>query len=750
VLPAWAAIAASLAIVFLRKTIALVAREVHSTMEKIRAPKPGSRHRGIAILAVILGLALAAATWDLSPSYNSSSSRDASFDLTKHRAGGEHRVADLKQIRWRRQLRVLLPNVRTALSYQPEAASSHEYEIELVKRFAEKHYLELEWIHVDNWDDLIPSLLEGKGDLIAANITITESRKNKVSFTVPIDTVREKLVVRIGDEIRTPADLVGREVAVRERSSFADLLKEFRKQHAGIGLRLLPEHIPAYAVLSGVSSGEIDIAAVDISQLEAQAEQWPDLKFVDGLTRDSIIAWGVNPGAVELLEALNSFLGREQLKKQSQLVYKDDLPGIKNRQVLRVLTRNNAATYFVWRGQFLGFEYELMKRFADSQGLHLEMVVPNRWGDLIPTLKSGGGDLIAASMTATEERKKQGIAFSKSYNQVTEEIVARADDSRIISVNDLNGRTIVVRRSSSYWTTLQKLLDQGMDFRLVEAPDNMETEEIISRVASGEYDLTVADSHILSVELIWRSDIKPVHTLNGPVSHGWAVREGDQQLLAALNTFLDKEYKGRFYNLVYNKYFQNSNRILDHVASHQEYAAKGNISPYDAEVQKYAEQYGFDWALIVAQMYQESRFDPKAESWAGAQGLMQILPTTGELFGAQDLHGVDTSIETGVRYLAWLHERFEPELTVQDRMWFTLAAYNAGLGHVRDARSLARKMGWNPDRWFNNVDRAMLLLSRRSFYQLATHGYARGKETVDYVREIRDRYNAYIRLASAH
>jgi membrane-bound lytic murein transglycosylase F len=295
---------------------------------------------------------------------------------------------------------------------------------------------------------------------------------------------------------------------------------------------------------------------------------------------------------------------------------------------------------------------------------------------------------------------------------------------------------------------MQKLRGD-IDFELTAAPDNMETEEIISRVASGEYDLTVSDSHILSVELIWRSDIKPVLTLNGPVAHGWAVREENKKLLAALNEFLEKEYKGRFYNFVYNKYFENSNRIRDHVAAHQDHSEKGSISPYDAQVQKYAEEYGFDWALIVAQMYQESRFDPKAESWAGARGLMQILPTTGDLFGVEDLHGVDTSIETGVRYLAWLHQRFEPELTVQDRMWFTLAAYNAGLGHIRDARTLARKMGWNPDRWFNNVERAMLLLSRRSFYQLATHGYARGQETVNYVRQIRDRYNAYVRLASA-
>ncbi|NIR23746.1 MAG: transporter substrate-binding domain-containing protein, partial [Gammaproteobacteria bacterium] len=360
---------------------------------------------------------MAAVTWDLSPFYDGSSGGDT-IAKRATRAASVEPISDLKQIRWRRELRVLLPNVRTALNYSPDAASSHEYEIELVKRFAEKHYLELDWIEVDRWEDLVPTLLAGKGDLIAANMTITASRRGKIAFTVPIDTVREKLVVRVGDEINSPADLVGREVAVRERSSFWNLLKEFRGQHDNIELRLLPEHIPAAAILNGVSSGEYDIAAVDISQLETQSGQWPDLKVVEGLTRDSIIAWGVNPEAVNLLAALNSFLGREQLKRQSRLVYKDDLPGIKNRQVLRVLTRNNAANYFVWRGQFLGFEYELMKRFADSQGLHLEMIVPSRWSDLIPTLTGGGGDLIAASMTVTEERKSQGIAFSKPYNLV--------------------------------------------------------------------------------------------------------------------------------------------------------------------------------------------------------------------------------------------------------------------------------------------------------------------------------------------
>ena len=713
-------------------------------MDNLRAPKARHRRSHVTTPAVVLGLLLAGATWELSPSYNASPERDPALDRIVDNAA----PVDLEKIRWRRELRVLVPDSSFEKGPGGHATTSHSYEIALIERFAEQHYLNINWVESKNREDMLPSLLAGKVDLVAANMTVTASRKDKVAFTVPVDTVREKLVVRRGDTINGPEDLVGREIAVRERSAFWSLLKEIRSQHPGIELRLLPEHIPAAEVLAHVSSMEYDIAAVDSSQLEAAPERWPNLEIVDGLTRDSIIAWGVNPHSRQLLAALNSFLGREQLKRQSHLVYKDDLPGIKNRQVLRVLTRNNASDYFVWRGQFLGFEYELMKRFADAHGLRLEMVVPSSWSKLVSTLKSGGGDLIAASMTINEEDEKQGIAFTRPYNSVTQELVARAEETPFAGPENLAGRSVVIRRSSAHWATMQALRDQGIEFELVAAPDNMEIEEIIARVASGEYDLTVSDSHVLSVELSWRSDIKPVLSLKGPVEHGWVVRAENEKLLEALNAFIDKIYKRRFYNVVYNKYFENSHRIVDHVAAHQEHSEKGNISPYDAQVQKYAEAYGFDWALIVAQMYQESRFDPMAESWAGARGLMQILPTTGDLFGVQDLHAVDTSIETGVRYLAWLHERFEPELTVQDRMWFTLAAYNAGLGHVRDARLLARKMGWNPDRWFDNVERAMLLLSRRSFYQLATHGYARGSETVDYVRKIRDRYNAYIRLAS--
>ena len=163
-------------------------------------------------------------------------------------------------------------------------------------------------------------------------------------------------------------------------------------------------------------------------------------------------------------------------------------------------------------------------------------------------------------------------------------------------------------------------------------------------------------------------------------------------------------------------------------------------------MKKYAREYGFDWRLLVAQMYQESRFNPKAKSWVGARGLMQVMPRTAKELGFKNLQDPDTGIHAGVKYLKWVRERFEPELDVRDRMWFTLAAYNAGQGHVKDARRLARRKGWNPNRWFDNVEKAMLLLSKRKYARRARHGYVRGREPVNYVRDIRNRFIAYQRL----
>ena len=650
---------------------------------------------------------------------------------------------DLPQLKSRGTLRVLIPR-RAQFSHLPRNGFPFTLERELIVPFARSVGLTPVRVTVDSYDELMPSLLAGKGDVIAANFTVTPERKQQIAFSVPVAMVRELLVTRADDNrLNKPADLGGRRIAVRRSSSFWGTAKALQARHASLKLDTAPEHLDTEQILDRVAGGEFDLTIADNNLMEAVLAFRSDLRPAFDLTPEKPVAFGVRPDADALLEALNRFLNEAKLIRRRPPVYREDLPGIRNHGVIRVLTRNNPATYFLWRGELLGFEYELISKFAKDQGLRVEVVVPPGRDDLIPWLKEGRGDVVAASLTITEERKKQGVPFSRPYHFVSEILVARADEDEedLTGPADLAGRTVAVRRSSSYWTTLARLKESGIALKMEAAPEELETEEIIARVASEDYDLTVADSHILDIELTWRDDIRAAFPLGDPVAHGWAVREGDTQLLAAINVFLKKEYRGLFYNITYKKYFKNARKIRRHV----EFRASrtGELSPYDDLVRSYADRYGFDWRLIVAQMYQESRFDPGARSWAGAVGLLQVLPRTAKGIGFENISKPEDGIHAGVKYLDWVRNRFGTELPVQDRTWFTLAAYNAGYGHVLDARRLARKLGLNPDRWFNHVEKAMLLLARRQYARQARHGYCRGSEPVKYVREIRSRYEAY-------
>lgn len=653
---------------------------------------------------------------------------------------------DLSSLTSRGYLRVLSPP-HASVDHLPRQGFPHDLEEELLESLAEALDLKVARVTVDNHEALIPSLLDGKGDLIAANFTVTPERKSKIGFTVPVAIVREQIVTRKDDgKLNNPGDLKGRTIVVRQSSSFWNTASALQKKHPSIKVQEAPEHLDTEQILDGVAHGDFDATIADSNLMQAVLTYRSDLKPAFDLTEDRPVAWGIRPDSPDLLAALNTFLTEAKLAHSRPSISRDDLAGIKKHGVLRVLTRNNPATYFLWRGELLGFEYELAKHFAKKHKLRVEMVVPPSRGDLIPWLLEGKGDVIAASMTISPEREGRGVGFSRLYFKASEIVVTRADEpeDQLKGPEDLAGRTIVVRRSSAYWHTLEALQRQGIALNLEAAPEDLETEEIIEKVAKSEYDLTVADSHLLDIELTWREDIRAAFPVSDPESQGWVVRASNPKLLETINQYLKKEYRGVFYNITLKKYFKNPRTIRTHVETRA--SRTGELSPYDALVQKYAGQFGFDWRLVVAQMYQESRFNPDARSWAGAIGLMQVLPRTAKSLGFHDIRTPEHGIHAGVQYLDWVRDRFEPELPVEDRMWFTLAAYNAGHGHVRDARRLARKLGMNPNRWFGNVEKAILLLSKRKYARQARHGYCRGAEPVEYVREIKQRYEAYLQV----
>ena len=167
------------------------------------------------------------------------------------------------------------------------------------------------------------------------------------------------------------------------------------------------------------------------------------------------------------------------------------------------------------------------------------------------------------------------------------------------------------------------------------------------------------------------------------------------------------------------------------------------VSDYDHLIKSFAREYDFDWRLIAAQINKESQFNPKAKSWAGAKGLLQVMPKTARSVGISNLEKPENGIRAGLKYMAWINDQLSDELPADVQVWFTLAAYNAGLGHLKDARILAANQGLNPDRWFGNVEQAFLLLSKPEYSKKARYGYVRGIEPVTYVKRIQALYKLY-------
>lgn len=651
---------------------------------------------------------------------------------------------DFDQILKRNSLRVLIPREK-GKTYLPRKGFPLDIELDQLNKFCQKHDLQLEKVYIPDFDKLIPGLLDGYGDIIAANMTVTDDRKEFINFSLPIHHVRQQIIQRKSDTaIQNISDLKGRSIAIKPSSSFWSTAEKIKEKYPSVKLISLPTDLDIDDLLDKLNKKEFDVTIQDSNLIRSVETYRTDIQASLILSSEQAIAWGIRQNNPLLMKKLNRFVQRQELNQHENKKYTSDWKEIKKRKVIRMITRNNAANYFLYRGELLGFEYELAQQFAKKNKLRLEIVVPPFNENMFDWLISGKGDFIAASLSPTNNRLKKPVKFSRHYLKTKHQLVQRKDDTNISSLEQLNNRTIAVRKSSAYYETIKNLQDIGINVSVEFVPENMETEDIINLVTIGKYDLTIADSHLLELELLWRDDIQSSLSLSEENSVGWVVRDNNPQLLTAINKFHKKNYKSLIYNLTYQKYFVNPSHSQP--TNNNDADFNNELSPYDNLVKTYADQYGFDWKLIVAQMFQESRFNPKAKSWAGALGLLQVMPKTAEEFGFTNLHDPEIGLHAGIKYMQWVQNRFDFELPVKDRMWFTLAAYNAGVGHVRDARRLAKLKGWNENRWFNNVERAMLLLRFKKYYRKARFGYVRGREPVNYVRKIKHHYEAYRKL----
>ncbi len=446
------------------------------------------------------------------------------------------------------------------------------------------------------------------------------------------------------------------------------------------------------------------------------------------------VSWTIRSGNIELKNALSHHLNRSLISQSSSDVYREDLTELKKRKTLRVVTRPDHNNFRLKNGNMVGFEYELLQRFAKTQGLWLDVIIAEDEAEMSRLLRDGKVDL--ATINSTDQSFSETVS-SFPYYPARNFIVTRKADESYKRLDDVDGQLLAVNNGKYQQLGIEFLMDKGFSISTIESETDITTSEFLQRIVDQEYDVAMVSARDYIHAGKFHDDLKVVATVDDQPLHRWSVHQKNIELNMAVITFLRKEFQGEFFNISYKRNFPEKQKKIEE---------DFYISPYDELVAKYAEEYQFDWRLILAQMYQESQFKPNVRSDSGAKGLMQIMPRTAKELGLTKVEDPETGIKAGLKYMNILRGRYGNELPIGERNWFTLASYNAGFERIEDARKFAKKLELDPDRWFGNVELAMQKLAKPENRQHTRFGYCRCGQTVAYVRNIRKLYNSYIQF----
>ena len=408
---------------------------------------------------------------------------------------------------------------------------------------------------------------------------------------------------------------------------------------------------------------------------------------------------------------------------------------------LRVVTLYSPASYFIYRGQEMGYDYELVTALAVDKGLTLRVDIAPSLSRAVEMLDSGLVDLIAYEVPVTAEYKEKVVACGPE-NITTQVLVQpkRGDVELITDVTELVGKDVYVEADSKYearMVNLNQEIGGGIRIHPVNR-DTMITEDLIAMVSNGELPLTVVDSDIARINKTYYNDLDITVPVSFEQRSAWAVAPDMAWLGDSINSWLNTDNHRSEQARLLKRYFELSKNEPGNSGF---VSSAGRVSPYDHLFKKYAEQYDWDWRLLASQAYVESKFDSTAVSWAGARGLMQIMPRTAKGYGqsAKSVMNKDVAIETSLKLLRDLDKQLTSRVPdPEERKKFVIASYNSGLAHVLDAIALAEKYGLDPKKWDDNVAKAILWKSNPRYYKdpVVRFGYSRGRETYDYVNRV--------------
>lgn len=421
------------------------------------------------------------------------------------------------------------------------------------------------------------------------------------------------------------------------------------------------------------------------------------------------------------------------------------IPPVQESHELVVLTRNSPTTYYEdAHGNYAGLEYDLANLFAQELGVNVRFVVATEFSKIIPTLTKKQAHLVAAGLTITPERGKI-IRFGPAYQTVQQQIVYNNLTLKPDDIGDLIGKRIEVIAGSSYVERLKqaKKKNPKLEWHEVSA---MEIEELLEKVANGETDYSIADSHFVSMTQNFFPDLGVAFNLGKPEQLAWAFpKDVNPYLLGKAQQFFDRIQKDGTLRRLLDRYYGHIQRLnrIDVVTFLEK--MNSTLPNYRKLFQQAQEITEIDWRLIAALGYQESHWDPLATSPTGVRGLMMLTADTADHLGVNDRLDPKENVPAGASYLLTLKEALPDRIPEPDKTWIALAAYNTGMGHMEDARILAQQNKLNPDSWAD-LKKALPLLSKAAFHSSLKHGYARGGEAVIFVENIRNYYNIMMKF----
>lgn len=431
-----------------------------------------------------------------------------------------------------------------------------------------------------------------------------------------------------------------------------------------------------------------------------------------------------------------------------------DYPSIEKDGTLLVVISTNPIDYFIYQGQPMGFQLEILENFAKSHNLSLEIIVESNPDKGLELLLTNECDILVQYIT-NPTKNDLNVDFTIPVRQTKQVLVQRIPgdkkkenpDKLVRNLSDLELQTIYFCKGSRNIQTLDGVNSLSTKNYYIVEVDSMPEEQLIQKVSEGTIDFVICEYEIAKIAQSYYPNIDIETEMSLPQDISWCVRHESEILLDSLNIWLENFIKTEDYDRLIKKYI-NNNRLNVDINSEFYSGNEGLISIYDSLIKKYSPIIGWDWRLLASLIYEESRFNPDVVSWAGAVGIMQLMPAISNIYKDSNLTGQESEIYAGVNYIKYLYSTLSSTPSDSSNLVkFVLASYNIGPGHIEDAMRLATKYNKNPGSW-DDVSFYLINLSNSKYYNdtCVKHGYFPGIYSVSFANSIANRYKHYVNI----